>query len=171
MSMGSSCDEEGNPLDGLVLANILFGKMEVMVDGKEKVELDCMFSKAGGNETEWTGEVFIGGASDLAVFNQGTQAPATNSAKVKSVEEATTIAFMYGYWGNETPLTVGTYTSSGEMLSITSTYGSANENAVMTLEIVELNSTGIKGEFEGELSTKTGNISLKGVFWAAKADE
>lgn len=142
----TACDE--NDVTDLV-QDVALGKMIVVInDGNEEM-LDCSFIHYGGN-SEWTGEVFI------------------NASKVASDAE-TTMNFMYGNYSNDVAFSARTYLSTDELMNVSTTYGSPDDNAVISMTVTELKTTGIKGYFSGKLATKQGLIDVKGAFWALPA--
>jgi len=145
----SSCEEELN--EGL-LKDLAEGKMVVVFDEGEEELFNCSFNHYGEG-TGLTGEVFIDGMLPT------------------STEKYFTI--MYGSWSNDVALTTKTYSTAVEndMISISSSYGYIEDGAVVSIQIVEITTTAIKGTFTGNLKAPNGLKTVKGAFWALKGEE
>jgi hypothetical protein len=125
-------------------------KMLVVIGDGDAEVLDCTFMHYGG-QASWDGEVFIN-AMQSAV----------------DTREQTTLSLMYGTYSNEIALTTKSYNTSvaDDLMSVSTTYGSTSDDAVITITITEISTTAIKGTFIGKLSTKSGLVDIKGAFWA-----
>lgn len=136
----NSCEESDTDL----LDTVAEGKMAVVINDGEAESLACTFMNYGEN---MTGEVFIWGISTTT----------SNSLNI-----------IFGSWENETAFTTKTYSTANEsdMITVQGSYGYADEDNPVTIEIVEISATVIKGTINGKLKTETGSVNVKGAFWA-----
>ena len=148
--MLSSCEDK---IEEGLLKDLAEGKMVIVVnEGSEEI-LECNFGHFGEG-TELTGEVFI------------------SASLPTSTEKFFTI--MYGSYSNEQALAVKTYSTAVEadMMTIMGSYGfSHGEESVVSIEIIEITATAIKGTFKGSLEGMNGLQNVEGAFWAVKGEE
>jgi len=148
-----SCDDQSNQLPEELVGTVTQGKMLLSVDNGEQLTLNCTFSREAPEDAgEWEGKITINGQKS-------------------STDGEITMNFFYGEYGNVVALTTKTYTTSDSerLLILASTYGGTSDAEIVSLTITEINSTGIKGYFEGELLVRTGKLPVQGAFWATTA--
>lgn len=148
----SGCDEETVDL----LKNLTSGKMVVIVNDGEEILMDCTFGQYGGSGG-FTGEVFINGM---------------NAASTVQHQQ---FGIMYGSYNNTIPFEARTYKSDGveaEGIHVHCWAGYASDEAVMTVRIISVSETSIKGEFDGEvMNNENVKSTVKGAFWATRAEQ
>lgn len=145
------CEEDSEDL----LKDLAEGKMVVVVNKGDEVVLDCSFGQYGGTGG-MTGEVFL-------------------TAFLQSGEQHKHFQIMYGSYNNSIPFTTKTYTSNGAEGSgvmVNCWVGFAEDDAVMTVKIISVSETAIKGEMEGTVKDEEGvKSTIKGAFWAKRQTE
>lgn len=128
------------------------GKMAVILNEDFDETFNCTFSHFGEG-TGLTGEVFINGII-----------PTTT-------EKYLTI--MYGSYTNEIALTEKSYSTAAtdDHITISTSYGYHENGTAVTIKIIEITDTAIKGTFTGNLTTEEGVVTIDGAFWALKGTE
>jgi hypothetical protein len=143
----TSCEELA--ITDELLNDLSEGKMAVVFNEDYDETFDCTFSHFGeGNGL--TGEVFINGTI-----------PTTT-------EKYFTI--MYGSFTNEIALTEKVYSTAAtdDHITVSTSYGYLENGTAVTIKIVEITETAIKGTFKGNLTTEDGIVTIDGAFWAVK---
>lgn len=71
---------------------------------------------------------------------------------------------------NTQPLAVRSYSTSipNDMARVFSSYGNSDTGASVIVKIVSIESTGIKGTFNGKLQSEQGIVDVKGAFWSTQ---
>lgn len=145
------CDDESTGL----LKDLAEGKMVVVENNDDEILLDCFFEHYGEGDG-LTGEVFITGINTSSMHQQH-------------------FGIVYGSYTNEIPFAVKTYKSNGSEgtdVHINCWAGNTDDDAIMTVKIISITDTAIKGEFEGEVKDGNGlKTTIKGAFWAKKLSE
>jgi len=146
----SGCEELG--ITEELLNELTQGKMVVLIDGDQDETFNCTYNHYGEGEG-LTGEVFI----------NGTLASTTEKY----------LTLMYGSYENATALTMKMYSTSKpeDMMSVSTSYGYLENGTSITVTIVEITDTAIKGTFSGNLSKEGGNVTIDGAFWALKGQQ
>lgn len=146
----SGCEELG--ITEELLNDLAQGKMVVVIDGDQDETFNCTFNHYGEGEG-LTGEVFI------------------NGTLTTTTEKYLTL--MYGSYENATALTKKMYVTSKseDMMSVSTSYGYLENGTSITVTIVEITDTAIKGTFSGNLSKEEGNVKIDGAFWALKGEQ
>lgn len=133
-----------------LLNDLTEGKMSVILNEDFDATFDCTFNHYGEGDG-LTGEVFINGTI-----------PTTT-------EKYLTI--MYGSFANEIALTEKSYSTAAtdDHITISTSYGYNENGTAVTIKIVEITDTAIKGTFTGNLTTEEGVVTIDGAFWALKS--
>lgn len=145
----TSCDEVNEDL----LKDLAEGRMVVVINnGESEILQQCTWMNYGEN---MAGEVFIVGVKDATTTT-------------------TMLNIMYGSWTNEVPLAVKTYNTGVEAdkIHVHGSYGYADTDAPVVVEITEITATAIKGKFSGKLKLEAGGtVDIKGAFYAKKGEQ
>jgi hypothetical protein len=144
----SSCDDDTDLLKGLAE-----GKMVIKISGNEK------FAQSNMEDCKWMnygdamkGEVFI-------------------EAHLNGESTEPFFMIMYGDYSNQVPFTVKSYSTgvTADKMHVSGSFGNADEDAEVVVDIVEITATAIKGTFKGKLKEEAGTIvDVEGAFWAKK---
>lgn len=146
----TTCEPE--PTGDAMLNNLTAGEMGIVINNGDGIILDCNFINY--YENDLSGEVLIDGNIELpTAFRYFT--------------------ISYGSLNNEIPLAIKTYSSAetDNKISVDSSYGVTDENAVITMQITEITDDLISGNFSGKLNSSYGLMSVKGAFHAIKKEE
>lgn len=135
-----------------LLNDLTKGKMLVIIDGDRDETFNCTFGQFG-ESGGLSGEVFI----------NGTLASSTDKY----------LTLMYGSYQNTIALTKRSYSTdkSEDMMTVSTSYGYLENGAKISVTIVEISDTEIKGTFTGNLSKEEGNVIIDGAFWALKEQQ
>ncbi|MEA4937866.1 MAG: hypothetical protein VB102_14705 [Paludibacter sp.] len=146
----SGCEESEATEE--LLNDVTEGKMVVEIDGDRDEIFNCTFNHFGEGEG-LSGEIFI----------NGTIPGSTDKY----------LTLMYGSFQNTTALTKKSYSTdnSEDMMTVSTSYGYIENGTRLTITIVEVTDTAIKGTFTGNLSKQEGNVNIDGAFWALKEEQ
>lgn len=146
----SGCEESEATEE--LLNEVTEGKMVVEIDGDRDEIFNCTFNHYGQGES-FAGEIFI------------------NGTLPESTDKYLTL--MYGSYQNTTVLTRKSYSTdnSADMMTVSTSYGYIEDGTRLTITIVEITDTTIKGTFTGNLTTQSGSVTIDGAFWALKEEQ
>jgi len=133
-----------------LLNNLTEGKMAVVLNDDYDETFDCTFNHFGEGEG-LTGEVFINGTIPITTGKYFT--------------------IMYGSYTNEIALTEKSYSTAAteDQITVSTSYGYLENGTALTIKLIEITETAVKGTFTGNLTTEDGVVTIDGAFWALKS--
>lgn len=144
--MMGSCDET---TEKELIDSLTEGKLVLKIDNEEVMFEKCTWMNFGG--TALAGEIFIQGIPNDSVYEPYC-------------------SIFYGSYENTVTMSARSYSTgnANDLISFSSSYGSVDETNTIEIKIIEINTTTIKGNFEGKISTDEGSKEIEGAFWATK---